>query len=159
MTQDQEQCPEGWSPFGTHVDIEGPLEFAGLDEAGMPQWERLHQLKGPSCSCGWSAPLGTSIWREWDKHIRDLPRPSTGAFRIRTRGSTSIEVEEVYELGFRDPVDTVMVTGRSDCPGPTCVIYTCPSTNELECTVHGGFEACCDHQECPANILRAAGYP
>ncbi len=29
--------------------------------------------------------------------------------------------------------------------------YTCPGTGSSECTVHGGFDVCCDHPECPGN--------
>jgi hypothetical protein len=43
--------PEGWSVFGTHVDIPGPLEFSTeTDEAGMPLWERLiESITCPRC--------------------------------------------------------------------------------------------------------------
>ncbi|MCY1718470.1 hypothetical protein OVA26_16160 [Microbacterium sp. SL62] len=33
--------PEGWSIFGTHVDVAGRLEFSStLDPSGLPLWER-----------------------------------------------------------------------------------------------------------------------
>lgn len=30
----------GWSRFGTHLDYDGSLEFAGEGEDGLPEWER-----------------------------------------------------------------------------------------------------------------------
>lgn len=27
--------------------------------------------------------------------------------------------------------------------------YVCPTSGELECAVHGGFDRCCDDPECP----------
>lgn len=33
--------PEGWYPFGTHVDTPSRMEFSQeVDDAGMPIWER-----------------------------------------------------------------------------------------------------------------------
>lgn len=29
--------------------------------------------------------------------------------------------------------------------------YICPTSGESECTVHGGFDNCCDHPDCPGN--------
>ena len=33
-------APDGWFPFGTHVDDPRTLQFWGEDETGMPIWER-----------------------------------------------------------------------------------------------------------------------
>jgi hypothetical protein len=30
----------GWKPLGSHIDYDGPLEFAGVGEDGLPVWER-----------------------------------------------------------------------------------------------------------------------
>lgn len=32
---------DGWHPFGTHVDCQVLLEFFGMDEGGLPVWERV----------------------------------------------------------------------------------------------------------------------
>lgn len=31
---------------------------------------RDHVPTDDGCACGWTAPLGTSLWREFDKHLR-----------------------------------------------------------------------------------------
>lgn len=28
-------------------------------------------------------------------------------------------------------------------------MYVCPTSGEEECTVHGGFDRCCDNPDCP----------
>ncbi len=33
--------PDGWFPFGSHLDFKGPMEAsAELDDGGIPKWER-----------------------------------------------------------------------------------------------------------------------
>lgn len=29
--------------------------------------------------------------------------------------------------------------------------YTCPTSGEVECKCHGGFDVCCDNPACPGN--------
>jgi len=33
------------------------------------------------------------------------------------------------------------------CAG--CPTYVCPTSGERECPIHGGFDVCCDHPQCP----------
>jgi hypothetical protein len=36
----EKMTKEGWSSFGTHVDMRAELEFSGEDDCGLPLWER-----------------------------------------------------------------------------------------------------------------------
>lgn len=71
MTSEYREPPEGWSTFGTHVYVPGPLEFSDEeDDAGMPLWERPLRTvtaKGPCARCGKNPAAGyASTWSQAD---------------------------------------------------------------------------------------------
>lgn len=48
---------------------------------------------------------------------------------------------------------------RTGCLSESCVVYLCPTSNEWECLSHGGFDVCCDNQNCPSHLLKVAFPP
>lgn len=35
-------------------------------------------------------------------------------------------------------------------------VYMCPTSGEFECPLHGGFDVCCDHPNCPGTAIGRA---